>query len=229
MTKEFDILSLLEVGKVFVRSDEEQVKELVDYDYETKVKKVRSAYIDLLNKYGTSSGEVIEERRYPKPRFSLFRITSKRKCPSISENVRGGNASINIYLESMDHSELVAMPYEPTKLAQIFPDDQIIFEMKGTEVSSLSQQWENRTYYIGLHGIDRFNSSSTDFLREGNVSIEEVVSRRRQATPEELELLLALTPFLEAKYQSMQSSLPPTKLPIPRSGFFNKLLPKRAK
>lgn len=228
MTSEFDINFLLGVAGVSVIPKEAQLgKEIVDYDYEEEVKKVRSAYIDLLNTYGASSGDVIEERIYPKPRFSLFRITSKRKCPNISERAGDGTASINIDLESMEHTELVAKPYDPTMFTQIFPDDQIRFEMRAIQVSSSLQKWEDRTYYLGSYGIVRFTSSSTDFTPEGHASSEEILSRKRQATPEELEMLLALKPFLEAKYQSMHSSLPPTKLPNPRSGFFNKLLPKR--
>lgn len=139
--KEFDTSVLLgENGLSAFPQQEEKGSEVVDYDYEAEAKKVRDAYIDLLNTYGESSGEVIEERRYPNPRFSLFRISSRRKCPDISEKVGDGNTSIDINLESMEHTKLVAKPYDPTTLTKIFPDDQIKLDMKTTEGSSSLQK-----------------------------------------------------------------------------------------
>ncbi len=215
--KEFDIRALLGIDEVATASQEEQGQEIVIYDYEQEVKKVRNAYVDLINTYGASSGKVIEERRHPKPTFSMFRITSRRKCPEVVEAVGTGTTLLSINLESREHTELLTRHYDPATLTQIFPDDSISLNLKVKDKTSSASNWQDRTFNISQFGVTCFTLSSADFPMSDNLEVSEFISSKaHKATPEELEVLLLLHPILEAKYQSMQPSLP---LPNPRPRF----------
>lgn len=218
-----------------IEAGEEQTSQaLVDYDYKEAVRKVRQGYVDLLNNYGTTSGSVVEERRWPNPgRLSRFKITSRRVCPSYTQQL-DENSIMVVSLKTLEHTDSTSEPYDPRTLTQMLPEDQI--ELNFHLIRKIPWKsphriiYQNLDFYVRVDNVIRYKSiyDSDNPPSKGEV-MDEITSGKRdkEASSEELEMLLTARPLLEAYYQSVKSALPAPaetvseprprfRLPLPR-------------
>lgn len=232
-----DLRALIALGTSSTASRDEQSGEVVDSEYERLAREVRDKYVGLINTYGKSSGEVVEETQlFPThSKFSMFYITSSRTCPSIAVKLKE-RQTMYVELGSIAHIDRTSHPdkvYDPPSLTSIFSEDWISFRVsvKREIFVDTSRRITAQNKWYSIRPTDVMFSGSIFDSAESTGKIK-LPGQDRKARKEELEGLLAIVPFLEAQYQLLRPPALPAAEPEQRRSrgflpFLGRLLPGR--